>query len=398
MTFITPPRVAAIAIAAIALMCCSWLTLATHLAVTVAVVVVLGIPPYGDIARFYHDTYHPVAREIKIVRTINEAQCLFAITAGIELGLFDAMKAAGRSMTVDAIAIAIGAPVRGVAALVDALCASQYVISHGDGRYSNSASAACHLTSGVDEESDMKHIVLLFGGRDMTRIMSTTTEAVRNGGAVGEHAGNPDHSFWLRFAEVTGNLATVNAKGMIKGAGYAFPKGCRVLDVASGSGQYGCEVLRAVHDSTCVLQDFPAVLDVAKKAIFLPGASFLPGDFFEIDITTVGMFDTVVVANLWHHLSPEQIGIFLKRAAMVTKKGGYLVVVEICPPSGPYSLFEEGASTQRTFSHVMLTWSKEGKAYREPEIKEIVDTSGMYTNVQTFQVVLVSTILTAQRI
>ena len=165
-------------------------------------VFLLGIPPFSFIANHYFVKFHPVARQLKVVNTFTEAQSLFAITAAVELGVFDAL--VDKPLTILELAERIKASPRGVDALVNSLCQSDYLYSNGDGTYTNSATSLYHLTNGVDADKDMKPLVRLMGSTHMVKLMGTTSEAVKNGGSVldDDHAEQFDHPFWHIFSKV----------------------------------------------------------------------------------------------------------------------------------------------------------------------------------------------------
>lgn len=369
------------------------------------IVFLCGIPPFSDIVRHFFDGWHPIARQLKVARTISEWGTLPNIVASIDLGLFDLLKEEG-PLSTEVIALKLGVPKRGIEALVDTLCASDYLYSMGDGTYDNSPTSLHHLTSGLDYRFDMKPVVQLMGNGFMQQLATSTTEAVRNGGSVSSaHAESFDHPFWSHFSKVTGNMALMNAGTLTRDLDYAI--GANVLDVASGSGEYGFAALARNTTQSVTFQDYPNVLEQVKmnakyKKLDMAKAKYLPGSFFDIpgmmmegsdDLKLT--FDTVIAANIIHHFSPATTLQFLRLAHAALEKDGYIVIAEICPPSEPYRLWE-GMSMARAFSMTMLTWSKEGKAYKVAELHDLLDQSDFY-NIHTISSFPFTTFVVAQR-
>jgi 2-polyprenyl-3-methyl-5-hydroxy-6-metoxy-1,4-benzoquinol methylase len=374
--------------------------LAFGIVVGAAVVFLLGIPPFSDIARHYFESIHPVARQLKVARTVSEGANLYAVAAAIELGIFDALKQNG-PLSIDELAIKIESSPRGVHALVDHLCQADYLYSLGDGRYTNSQTSLHHLTSDVPVSADMKPVLQLFSTKHMSELSLSIAGAVRNGGSVkaDNHAEQFDHPFWLHFSKVTGNMAHTSAADVTSKCSFAI--GSKVLDVASGSGEYGFGVLQEFPKSEVTFQDYPTVLEQVKSNAYRRGveaiksdrADFIPGSFFEVDINS--KFDTVIASNILHHFSVNTSNIFLSKANTLLNVGGYVIIVDICPSDAPYSLLE-GSSMPRSFSLTMLTWSKDGAAYSVNALSDMLVATG-FENIQTFSSFPFSTIIVAQK-
>lgn len=246
----------------------------------------------------------------------------------------------------------------------------------------------------------MTDLMLLFGSSaHMSNVWGTTAEAVRNGGSVlKDHAEVNSHPFWGHFAASTAKSSRNTAKRLVKDVKYSIGK--NVLDIATGSGSYGVEVIRAFPDALVTFQDYANVLKVTEQnikdaTINVSRASFLPGNFFDVSSSIKKSFQTVLAANIIHHFSPETSTVFLKKIFNILEPNGYIVVVEICTPTTPYVLFE-GSSLARAYSHTMLTWSKQGKAYTFDEISSLLTKTG-YKRIKRHHAAPYTTIITAQK-
>ncbi len=70
----------------------------------------------------------------------------------------------------------------------------------------------------------------------------------------------------------------------------------------------------------------------------------------------------ILFPNIIHHFSPKTAIDFFRKAASISSPGARLIISDMVPPPGPFSLLE-GPNFQRAFKLVMLVWSKSGTCY-----------------------------------
>jgi ubiquinone/menaquinone biosynthesis C-methylase UbiE len=341
-----------------------------------AIVFLLGIPPYSYVLRHFFNSWHPVARQLRVVDTTRGLQSAYFLRACIDLGIFDALRDGG-PLSVEELSSRTNTSSRGVEAVVNALAQDYYLLVDSQGRVSNSATVAKHLVSGLPASQDMTPLLLLQTSETMVEGFSRAAEAIRSGGSVtNTDAETPGHSFWELFSKVTSPLVEPTAISLMTKLSSAFGKS--VLDIATGSGQWGFQVLKQFPEAIVTLQDYENVLAVAKenavkKQVDLQRLHFLPGDVFQLDLQE--KFDTIMVPQFLHHFSREKNIMLLKKIHDWLTPGGHVVIMDLCPPDHPYSIFE-GMSLPRSFSMTMLVWSKQGKAYTVREIRDMLKEAG----------------------
>jgi len=133
--------------------------------------------------------------------------------------------------------------------------------------------------------------------------------------------------------------------------------------------------------------------NAVAKEIDLTRAKWLPGDIFTVKAPHTH-YQTITVTNLLHHWSTARCIEFFSKMKQLLRKDGYLIIVDICPPEAPYSVWE-GATMARSFSHMMLVWSKKGKAYSSTETAGMLSQAGFRT-VQEFPIFPFMTGIVAQ--
>ena len=101
--------------------------------------------------------------------------------------------------------------------------------------------------------------------------------------------------------------------------------------------------------------------------------SYFPADIFQSDVVFPEKFDTILVPNFIHHFSEDKNVVLFKNIATWLKPHGHIVILDLCPPSATYSIWE-GNTLARYFSMIMLVWSKKGKAYPVDEVEAILST------------------------
>lgn len=337
-------------------------------------VFLLGIPPFSHVAYHYFTTYHPVARQLKVVNTVNAAQTTEALGTALTLGIFDILQTPSTALEV---AEALNLPVRGVEPLLEVLAAADYL--YVDGRkYYNSATAQHHLVSGLEPQDDMGALVRLmttFPGR------GTLTESVQRGGtALNDHAETDSNKWWETFAQVTSPMMSNCASDMAKLLQTMIDDDdkshLQVLDIAAGSGAYGFAVVNKFSSAHVVQNDYDNVLKVTEQNAVDQGIDkdrieFARGSFFEAEFDD-SSFDVVLAPNILHHFSEGTALTFFEKVHRILKPGGHLLIVEICRPETPYSIWEGPSTMPRTFSMTMLMWTIEGKAYSVSEMKEVL--------------------------
>lgn len=281
------------------------------------------------------------------------------LSAGIELGVFDAI-AAGAS-TCAAVASSQRLDPRGARLLLNGLSALGLLDSDG---------LTYHLPAGAEK--------LLVRGRpgfvgDMAKVMASKwewdalgnlSEAVRCGGTVAsENAETPQYAYWEDFAAHASAVAAPTADLMadVLDAWAAGRDRLHVLDMACGHGLYGYTLaLRQRHALVWSL-DWPNVLPLARERADRMGigdrVSTIAGDMFEVGLG--GPYDVVMITNVLHHFSEQRAVQLMRRAAGVMAEDGRIVLVGLTVSDAPPA----AEAAAHLFSILMLVWTHQGEVH-----------------------------------
>lgn len=294
------------------------------------------------------------------------------LTAGIELGVFDAVAAGAR--TCAEVAGRQELDPRGTRLLLNALAALGLLDS--DGR-------AYQLPAGAEK--------LLVRGRpgfvgDMARVMasrwewealSNLPEAVRHGGTVApQHAETPGYAYWEDFAAHASAVAAPTADLMaeVLGPWAARQHRLHVLDMACGHGLYGYTLaLRQQHARVWSL-DWPNVLPLALDRATRMGVgdrvATIAGDMFEVGLR--GPYDVVMITNVLHHFSEQRAVQLLRRAAGVMTPEGRIALVGFTVSDAPPA----AEAAAHLFSILMLIWTHQGEVHSARAYERMLSEAG----------------------
>lgn len=348
-------------------------------------VFLLGVPPFDHVLHHYWTKYHPIARQMKAISVSQGIMVGSAAAAAMDLGVFDLLHAKPGSLTASDIATELDVPLRGIEPVLQVLASADLVYDN-KGRYINSATAEHHWISGLSPEKDMGGILRIFGSSTIVHAQSKLRDSIRNGGTVLEsHAETDSQPFWEIFAKHTESLSSKTASDMVTKLAHLFPvqkSQMLVLDIATGSGSYGFAVLDKFPQARVIQNDYANVLAItAQNALKRLGPEVLqrrvgqvPGSFFEADLDND--FDVILAPNIVHHFGPQRTVSFLQKVYSHLRPGGHVVIVEMCRPTEPYSVWEGPTPTVRTFSLTMLLWSQQGKAYSSDELIQHLNEAG----------------------
>lgn len=281
------------------------------------------------------------------------------LSAGIELGIFDAVGAGANSAAEIAKRQQINP--RGARLLLNALAALELLDYDG---------VAYRLPAGV--------ATFLVRGRpgyvgDMAKVMASKWEwnalielpaAVRRGGTVeADNAETPGYEYWEDFAAFASAVAAPTAEVLADtlGSWAAQRNRLSVLDMACGHGLYGYTLARRQPHARVWSLDWANVLPFAREHAELMGVgdrvSMIAGDMFDVPLG--GPYDVVLVTNVLHHFSERRATKLLRRAAAALADDGKIALVGFTVGDG---LPPQDAAAH-LFSILMLIWTSEGEVH-----------------------------------
>lgn len=291
-----------------------------------------------------------------------------ALRGALRLDLFTHVGQGAR--TVEALAEASGASVRGVRPLADAMCSLGFLAKE-EGGYALTAVAETYLRSdGPTFVGDFHRFVV---SEPFWNAWHRVDEAVRTGSPVVDRNGlGEQHELWATFAEASLPMALGTTMPAVEVLG-AGRRGLRILDVAAGSGGYGIALALASPDSELTFLDWPNVLEVTRAHAEQMGLGdqtrLLPGNALEIEWG--GPYDLVVASNFLHHFDRETCVRLAGKAHRALVPGGRFATAEFVPDDA-----RTEPSMPLLFAVTMLLWTEGGDAYTVAELEGILSQGG----------------------
>lgn len=285
------------------------------------------------------------------------------LLAGAELGLFDRLS--GDGATAAEAALSLGAPVRPIEMILDALTAME-IVEKRQGRYRNLPEYEPRLI-----ESSPTHYSALLRHRNRLFRRWAFLEDKARGRAPAlpddEREGLTDpraNENFIRamYAVSHGNVGAVADR-------IAFDGVRTIADLGGGPGHYLAEFARRAPGAEPFLVDVPLTLDVACRILadaeVFPRVRFVRWDFYEEPAPAgIPPLDLVFLSQVVHSADEAQNRALFAKVAALTAPGGRLVVHE--------RTVEEDRSTPyeaAMFAINMLAMTDGGTTYTAHEIE-----------------------------
>lgn len=284
-------------------------------------------------------------------------ECRIFLT-GAELGLFDELAAEPR--TAVELAQRIGADLRGLTVVLDALTAMELLEKEG-GRYRTNPGAARLLSS----QGSASVLPMVLHSADLWNRWSGLTDRV---GGARERSGE---SRMRIFIGAMNNAASALAERI---AGLVDPGPARkLLDVGGASGTYTLAFLRQSPELKATLFDRPEVVELARERLGAEGVldrvALAPGDFHRDALP--GGHDLAFVSAIIHSGGPEQNAALFRNVHQSLVPGGRVVVRDI--------VLAEDRTAPRAGAVMAVNWllvSEAGNSYTYGEIKQALEEAG----------------------
>ena len=302
--------------------------------------------------------------------TINAYQRTEALRAAIDLDLFTMIGESDR--TADELAESSDASLRGIRILCDYLAVIGFLAKAG-GAYRLTPTSAVFL----DRKSPayMATVARFLNSPKLMSGFANFTETIRLGetqlgsGGVNE----PGFSEWVTFAESMTPLMGPACKAIAEHCGKANSHRVRVLDVAAGHGLFGIAVATRTPQAEITAQDWPNVLEVARRNAQLAGVAdryhLLPGSVLDVDLGEG--YDVVLVTNLLHHFDERSCTQILRKIYQGLSDDGQLITLEFVPNEDRVS-----PPIPASFSLMMLGLTPGGDAYTARQHEHMLHNAG----------------------
>ncbi|MBF0210728.1 MAG: methyltransferase [Desulfamplus sp.] len=275
-----------------------------------------------------------------------------------------------KSLTAEAIASKIGAQVRSLAMLLDALCAMELLKKEESKEgwlYSNTPISLSFLS-----KDSPKYIgFMIMHHHHLVEAWSRLDEAVMSGKAVSTGGSYADEDRRESFLMGMFNIAMQTAPNLVPTIELGGRRG--LLDLGGGPGTYAIQFCINNPDLTAVVFDLPTTRPFAEKTIkrFNQEArvTFQDGDFLKDTIH--GKYDVVWLSHILHGDSPSDCQKIINKAVAALNPNGMVIVHDFILNNK-----KDAPLFPALFSLNMLLVTEGGQAYSEKEIMDMLLNGG----------------------
>lgn len=214
-------------------------------------------------------------------------------------------------------------------------------------------------------------------------------------GSVPNHDVDEDQAdFYSRFARASFLTQLRAARFCATRLGLRDGRRLRILDLGAGAGPWTIAFLEGCSESTAVLNDFAAVVEVAVEMCSSHGVSerckFIVGDYHDIDLEP-GLFDVVILGNVLRNEGPSGSGSLLKRSFTACRPGGRVVIADYFR-----SADDRGPLPALLLGVTMVANTRSGSVYRHGDVAEWLVEAG-FEHIRTVESVKRSHVLVAEK-
>ncbi len=254
-----------------------------------------------------------------------------ALFTAVELEVFSLLDSRGK--TAPELVVALNVPPRGLERFLHALCAMGLLTDDGK-YYFNTKLASEYLVKGKSNyqgDSILWRKYLYSGWQNLAQCLEAGTRI--NYGSSEE---DPER-FARRvrkYISAMDNVARIKVQEILPFF-EGFPLSGKLLDVGTGSGAMASGFLERFPALTATLLDLPYVLDYTRKFMEKRGfgerLTYGPVNILEPWPVDQEAFDLVILSNIIHAYSEDEIPAVLERAANCLKPEGFLLIHDFFP-------------------------------------------------------------------
>jgi SAM-dependent methyltransferase len=284
--------------------------------------------------------------------------------AGVQLEVFTHI--GNDHLEADEIARRLGADVRGVSGLLNALSAMG-LLTKQQSLYANTPESKSLL---VKDSPDYIGYLIIHH-HHLVSAWSQLPRAVKSGQQVRERSsfseGEERESFLMGMFNLAMNIAPDLAKQIdLSGRRH-------LLDVGGGPGTYAIHFCLANPDLKGTVFDLPTTRPFALRTIERFGLSdridFMDGDYIEEEIE--GSYDVAWLSQILHGEGPEDCQEVLRKVVSVLEPGGLILVHDFILNDNL-----DGPLFPALFSLNMLINTEQGQSYSEGQLLSMLDRVG----------------------
>jgi hypothetical protein len=285
--------------------------------------------------------------------------------AGVRLEIFTLIgeKDAGA----DEIAKELEADIRGVTALLNALCAMG-LLTKQQNLYANTQESQSLLVK--DSKKYVGHIIMHH--HHLVHAWADLPKAVKTGQPVRQRSSFRQDEERESFLMGMFNLAMNTAPRVV---GEIDLKGRRhLLDMGGGPGTYAIHFCLANPDLRATVYDLPTTEPFALRTIerfeLSDRIDFMPGNYVEEEIK--GSYDVAWLSQILHGEGPEDCEKMIQKTVSVVESGGLILIHDFILNDNL-----DGPLFPALFSLNMLINTPEGQSYSEGHISSMLADAGV---------------------
>lgn len=244
------------------------------------------------------------------------------LEAAINNKVFDTLDSGPK--TLEEVHAATGASVRGLSAIMNALCGFQFLDKDQQGRYSLTPESSAFLVS--TKPSFMGGLIAHTS--EILPKWMRITEIVRTGkGAIAVNAESEGQAFFEKLVPKIFNMSYGAAQVLSK---HLHLGKAKVLDLATGSGVWGIALAQSSPDVRVTVVDWPNILEITKQITAQHGVgdrfSYIAGDLLSVDFGTG--YNVATLGHILHSEGVERARELLKRTYAALASGGTIAIAE----------------------------------------------------------------------
>lgn len=293
------------------------------------------------------------------------------LIAGVDLDVFTHISH-GHD-TAEAVADAIGAPLRGVRRLLDALVGIEYLTKKG-GRYGLDPLTARYLVRGKPEYVGgmVDELKLLW------RSWANLSEVVRTGRPVSRWDDEDTaRDMFPRLVSALFPMSLGSARAAAAVLAERDPPIRSVLDVGAGSGVWSIPVAERIPGARVTALDFPEVLPITRRFAEEHGVAdrftYRPGNLRDVDFGT-GEYDLVTAGYVIQTEGAERGRDLVTRAHRALRPGGRLLIAEMIPNDE-----RTGPAAPLVYAMDMVLYTASGDVFTLAEYRQWLVAAGFRT-------------------
>lgn len=278
------------------------------------------------------------------------------LLTGAELDLFTLV--AAKPLSAQQMAERIGADLRALTIVLDALAAMGLLVKEND-TYQTEPSAARMLSA----DSPTSILPMIRHSADLWDRWGQLTHRV-----AGPREKEKSMRAFIGAMDVIGNTLAPRIVSLVGSLGAR-----RLLDVGGASGTYTIAFLKAEPQMRATLFDLPPVIDIARERVSTAGmldrVTLVAGDYRK-DPLPAG-HDLAFVSAIIHQNSPAENMTMFRKIFAALEPGGRIVVRD--------HILSPGRTHPRSgalFAVNMLVGTEGGNSYTETEIRDALEQAG----------------------